>query len=146
MINLGYHVAANVGHNNITEMTESLENLAATALQEQNTMTALTDAMAKLTSKLETKDAEIRRLKIATIQMEKNRRNNTPQTEAEARPDRGVWEFNTNYCWTHGWHITKDHNRKKCKAKKPGHMDAATRANTYGGSYKNNYRALALAP
>ena len=99
--------------NNIPEMTESLENLAAAALQEQTMMAALTDAVAKLTSKLETQDAEIRRLKGQNNAGSQNRNKNNPQPNARTRPDRGVWESNTNYCWTHGWHIAKDHNSEK---------------------------------
>ena len=81
------------------EMKESLENLAAAALQDQTMMAALTDAVAKLTSKLETQDAEIRRLKSTNnAGHSQNRGNNNPPSSTRTRPDRGVWEANTNYC------------------------------------------------
>ena len=133
--------------NNMPEMTESLENLAAAALQEQTMMAALTDAVAKLTNKLETQDAEIRRLKSTNnAGQSQNRCNKNPPPNTRTRPDRGVWESNTNYCWSQGWHIAKDHDSERCNAKKPGHVNTANRANTMGGSDKNKDRALALAP
>ena len=43
----------------------------------------------------------------------------------------------TGYCHTHGWRVHASHTSAKCKKKKRGHKDAATRADTMGGSNKN---------
>ena len=43
----------------------------------------------------------------------------------------------TGYCHTHGWRVHASHTSAKCKKKKRGHKDAATRTDTMGGSNKN---------
>jgi hypothetical protein len=41
------------------------------------------------------------------------------------------------YCHTHGWRVHASHTSDKCKKKRRGHKNEATRANTMGGSNKN---------
>ena len=41
------------------------------------------------------------------------------------------------YCHTHGYRVHKSHTSAKCKKKKRGHKNEATRADTMGGSTKN---------
>ena len=41
------------------------------------------------------------------------------------------------YCWSHGYKVTPNHTSKTCTDRKPGHKEAATRANTMGGSQLN---------
>jgi len=43
----------------------------------------------------------------------------------------------TGYCRTHGYRVHKSHTSDKCKKKKRGHKNEATRADTMGGSNKN---------
>jgi len=43
----------------------------------------------------------------------------------------------TGYCHTHGYCVHKSHTSEKCKKKKRGHENEATRADTMGGSNKN---------
>jgi hypothetical protein len=40
---------------------------------------------------------------------------------------------NTNYYWSHGHQVHKDHTRATCKARKDGHQEMATKDNTMGG-------------
>ena len=40
-------------------------------------------------------------------------------------------------CWTHGYRVTLVHDSNNCKVKLLGHVDAATRTDTRGGSIKN---------
>jgi hypothetical protein len=42
-----------------------------------------------------------------------------------------------NYCWTHGWRVHTNHTSASCKKKRRGHNKEATRADTKGGSNKN---------
>lgn len=48
----------------------------------------------------------------------------------------------TNYCWTHGYWVNKDHTSATCAKPAPGHRTKATRTNTLGGSDRNKDRAL----
>ena len=41
------------------------------------------------------------------------------------------------YCHTHGYRVHASHTSAKCKKKKKGHKNEATRANTMGGSNRN---------
>ena len=43
----------------------------------------------------------------------------------------------TGYCHTHGWRVHKSHTSAKFKKKQRGHKNEATRADTMGGSNKN---------
>jgi hypothetical protein len=45
--------------------------------------------------------------------------------------------FPGNYCWTHGHRVSQNHTSGTCGTKAPGHQDAATAANTMGGSEKD---------
>ena len=63
-----------------------------------------------------------------------------------AGPRRGRrwrWIPNKNYCWTHGWRVTKEHTSQTCKFPAAGHQRQATRANTMGGSDQGKKEALA---
>jgi hypothetical protein len=47
-----------------------------------------------------------------------------------------VWKyFNKNYCWTHGYHIHRDHTSQTCEKPKAGHQKLATRANTMNSTH-----------
>jgi hypothetical protein len=54
-------------------------------------------------------------------------------TQAEAL---ATFDVN-NYCWTHGWRVHTNHTSASCKKKRRGHNKDATRADTKGGSNKN---------
>jgi hypothetical protein len=56
----------------------------------------------------------------------------TPPAPTQRTPIVRRW-FNTNYCWTHGYHVDDEHTSITCKHPKPGHNQAATRANTLQG-------------
>lgn len=54
-------------------------------------------------------------------------------TQAEAL---ATFDVN-NYCYTHGWRVHTNHTSASCKKKRRGHDKDATRADTKGGSNKN---------
>jgi hypothetical protein len=47
---------------------------------------------------------------------------------------------NTNYCWSHGYDITREHDSSSCRFPKDGHNTAATRTNNMGGCQYNKVR------
>jgi hypothetical protein len=50
---------------------------------------------------------------------------------------------NTNYCWSHGYDISREHDSSNCRFQKDGHKTAATRTNNLGGSQYNKDRRVA---
>ena len=46
------------------------------------------------------------------------------------------------YCWTHGYHLNKNHTSKTCKFKAQGHKDEATAENRMEGSKKGIQRYM----
>jgi hypothetical protein len=50
-----------------------------------------------------------------------------------------------NYCGTHGHRVSRHHTSACCNCKAPGHQDAATAANTMGGSQKDKGCVTAAA-
>jgi hypothetical protein len=47
---------------------------------------------------------------------------------------------NDNYCWSHSFNISREHESSNCKFPKDGHKSATTRTNNLGGSQANKDR------
>jgi hypothetical protein len=43
----------------------------------------------------------------------------------------------SNYCWTHGYKIARNHTSKNCMFPKTGHKKEATKSDNMGGSQNN---------
>ena len=128
----------------ITELhqdtTTALANLASATISDCTTVsqlsstnslltTQLADANAKLTSALATITKLNQELK--TLKGTSTNANSALKTTMVRK------YFNTNYCWTHGYHIHDSHTSQSCKYPKDSHKCEATRANTMGGSNKH---------
>jgi hypothetical protein len=92
--------------------------MAATA--DSYLLSTLTTTNAALTGQLASKD----RL-IANIQAQLRNTNTNTNTD---RPT-----TNTNYCWSHGTRVSRNHNSQNCCFPKDGHKTEATRDNKMGG-------------
>ena len=135
---LGYHTANVVMADPApqAQLTDALDQLALATTSDRAVLTQLTAANAELTKtnkKLVEQMAEVvTSLKILA---------DADTRREEARCIK-VKEYNMKfdpqgYCWTHGYKVIPEHTSATCTAKKPGHKDAATRANPMGGSQKN---------
>ena len=134
----GYHTANAVAaeYQAPQQLTEALDQLAMATTSDRSILSQLTQANAELTKtnkKLVDQMTEaVQALKVLA---------DADTKREEARCIR-VREYNMKfdpegYCWTHGYKVTPGHNSCTCTDKKPGHKDAATRANPMGGSQKN---------
>jgi methylthioribose-1-phosphate isomerase len=126
----GYH-AANAALlerecENYNNAAKALTNLATATASDRSALAALTNTVQQQTEQIKTKDDLIASLKKQLVDLRKS--GNTAKKTAATRTDQG------SYCWTHGFHVHKDHNSSNCKFKKPGHQEAATRTNPMGGS------------
>jgi hypothetical protein len=118
-----------------------LDNLAAAATTEKSTLAQLVENNATLTVTITSLTASVSALSTAyTILAAKVE----PGGSATAAPTHGKARAKTRsksepggYCWTHGYRVAAGHNSITCKGKADGHKDAATRANTMGGSMEN---------
>lgn len=130
----GYHsTAANalleVERANYINAAEALTNLAMATANDRSALAALTNTVQQQTDQIKTKDELITSLKKQLTDLRKNGATSTNKNKpATARTDQG------SYCWTHGFHVHKDHNSGTCKYKKEGHQDTATRNNPMGGN------------
>jgi hypothetical protein len=125
----GYH-AANAAllereRKNYNNAAEALMNLATATASDRSALAALTNTVQQQTEQIKTKDNLIASLKKQLVDLRKS--GNTAKKTAATCTDQG------SYCWTHGFHVHKDHNSSNCKFKKPGHQEA-TRTNPMGGS------------
>jgi cobalamin biosynthesis Mg chelatase CobN len=127
----GYHtVAANAlwekERENYNNAAEALSNLATATASDRSTHTALTNTVQQQTEQIKTKDELITSLK---KQLENAKKMKKPTTgTTSAKTDNG------SYCWTHGFHVHKDHNSSNCKFKKPNHQESTTHTNPMGGN------------
>jgi len=119
----------------LSETKDAFANLA----KEKNEDDKL---IAKLQSKVESQGAEIARLHqiiMANNGSPNNNGNRNDRRNSDRRnTDRS--SKNTNYCWSHGYLVNKDHTSSSCENKREGHVDTATRSNPCGGSTRNKDR------
>lgn len=106
-----------------------LDNLAAAATTEKTTLAQLIENNAALTASVTALTASVTALTTAYTLLS----NSTNPSVPAHRPTSN----NNGYCWTHGYRVSSGHTSATCTRKAPGHKDAATRANTMGGSTKN---------
>jgi hypothetical protein len=138
----GYH-GANLAYEMQQETNEALANLATATASDRSAVSQLSSTnsqlstqLAAMTEKLNTALAEIALLKIALHTRSTNgATNGAPPTQRPAtrRPPTIRKWFNTNYCWTHGYHVADEHTSTSCQFPKPGHQLDATRADTKNG-------------
>ena len=136
----GYHSANNVvmapALQDGPNITEALDNLAMATVNDRNIIAQLTQANSELTATnkklVQQMEEALKSIKILMdndVKREKERSDRTKAYNERFDP--------MGYCWSHGYKVTHDHNSCNCTAKKPGHKDNATRANTMGGSQLN---------
>jgi hypothetical protein len=109
------------------ETAEALANLATATATDRTTFATMTTTMASLTAQIKSKDTEIADLK-KKLALATGTTQPPPGRTPTPRTDKG------GYCWTHGYYVTPVHTSMTCNKKKPGHVDAATRADPMGGS------------
>ena len=127
----------------LTRLDGYLDNLAAAATTERSTLTQLIENNATLTANVTSLTASVASLTSAYAILAAGRNNNNTGgtgggTQQPRHSDRKPSYLAVDgYCWTHGYRVRKGHDSANCKDKATGHKDAATRAQTMGGSTSN---------
>ena len=136
----GAHAATDVTSDTYLYLDGYLDNLANAVTQKKKTLTQLADHCTSLSASVASLTAGLASLTSAYTLLANNQMPMAP-TPANARlpaqpnTPRAAQKFLANgYSWTHGFKIGLHHSSGTCKVKAPGHMDAATRANTMNGS------------
>ncbi len=133
----GYHSANSAAAFELQDTVEALANLATATAADRSTVAqlsatnaSLTTELAQQTAQLATARAEITALKIEVASLKR------PGQATPLRPPRVYTHTNTNYCWSHGYKVSRHHTSQTCGGPKDGHQRDATRQNTMGGSLR----------
>ena len=140
--------------NSAVDITLALENLAMAAISDRDIAAQLTKINQQLTTTtnnlseqlhtvLATNTALVAKLNAApTANTKTGPATMSPSAATSGRRpfDKAAWITSLNpngYCWTHGYRVTTSHDSNNFKEKILGHVNAATRTDTRGGSIKN---------
>lgn len=104
------------------ETAIAITKLAEATIQDQGAFSALAEANTNLSKQLE---EAIKFITAFQAKEGQGKENKTPRIKHTP---------NTNYCWSHGYRVGKEHTSTTCKFPKEGHKKEATRANQLGGS------------
>ncbi|KAL7478500.1 hypothetical protein ACHAW6_004260 [Cyclotella cf. meneghiniana] len=110
------------------QMITSLDNLANTAVQKNNTVEKLVVTNKQLTDTIMKLQEDNAKLLTFIQQMAGHNPRRTQQQSSTPQ-----WDPKGD-CHTHGNKVMMGHNNKACKCKNPGHQDEATRQNTMEGN------------
>ena len=115
----------------------ALDNLALTATNDTAVLQQLMLANLALTATIGTLTAANKKLADALARGKGPTAVGTPAATSGGGGRFTKTPHPGNYCWTHGYRISKDHSSATCANKATGHRDDATAANTFGGSAKD---------
>jgi hypothetical protein len=107
--------------NKENETAAAIAKLAEATIQDQGAFCALAEANTNLSKQLE------EAIKCITSFTAK-------QGQGKENADKRKHTPNTNYCWSHGFRVGKDHTSTTCKFPKEGHKKEATITSMLGGS------------
>jgi hypothetical protein len=136
----GYHSANQAMDTFVTDTADAFANLATATTSDRQMLADLTASNKKLTEQIAEKDKEIARLNSANRNNGGNNGNNGNHGNNDRGNNRESTRRrynNTNYCWTHGWDIARNHTSQSCRFPDTGHVREATRTDTMAGSTAN---------
>jgi hypothetical protein len=109
-------------------LTNAFMNLASATATDRAAVAHLTATNASLTATVTQQTAKINALeaKLAAVGRNGGRGRQAP-----------TYPPNDNYCWTHGYKLSRSHHSGSCKNPREGHQSGATKDNNMGGSQHN---------
>jgi hypothetical protein len=135
----GYH-HANAAFELQQDTAAALANLATATASDRSTVANLTNTnsnlsveLAQATAKLALAEATITALKVEVTALKSNTHGNS-NNQFNRTPR--TYPPNSNYCWTHGFKVNRNHTSTTCSKPIDGHQRNATRENTMGGSQR----------
>jgi hypothetical protein len=105
---------------------DAFANLASATAVDRAVVATLTEANARLAKQLEESAQALKEVK-ALLKKERSER-------VARKP---FAPSLSNYCWTHGYKIARNHTSMNCMYPKTGHKKEATKSNNMGGSQSN---------
>ena len=124
---MGYGASNITEHTVAPDVAMSLDNLASMAMSKTDALDTLMAAKKQLVDVLAHVTKENEKLLNMVSQLTNNAQK--PKQCKQRTPN--------NYCWTHGFIMSANHNSKMCNNKAPGHKVEATKASTMGGNSAN---------
>jgi hypothetical protein len=121
---------------------DAIANLATATASDQSTVPHLAETNAAQNAKIKQQGTQLTTacMELATLRSELARLKgaNASSDRTTTSSDRRPRQFppNTNYCWTHGYAISRNHTSQGCAGPKEGHQREATRQNNMGGSQR----------
>jgi hypothetical protein len=121
---------------------DAIANLATATASDRSTVAHLAETNASQNAKIEQQATQLTtaRMELATLRSELARLKgtNASSDRTTTSSDRRPRQFppNTNYCWTHGYAVSRNHTSQGCAGPKEGHQREATRQNNMGGSQR----------
>ena len=76
-------------------------------------------------------------IQLASLQANIPQNNPYRQHQQQSAPRTRRRFSNDNYCWYHGWDVSRNHDSTNCRQQKERHKTEATRSNTMNGSDAN---------
>jgi hypothetical protein len=140
----GYHphpTANNAMADFTQETAEAFANLATATAADRGMMADLMATNKTLLDQLSLLTQEVASLR--NNQQGHNQRSNPPAAQHGGNNGGGRLRkryHNQNYCWTHGFDLTRNHDSTNCRFPADGHKTDATRTNNLGGSQTNKDR------
>jgi hypothetical protein len=132
----GYH-ANNVYEDAQLSTAEAIANLATATASDRQAYADMMSANKMLLDQIIIKDCQISELtqQLATCRhnLASCQRNPTPQSSTKRR------YRNHNYCWTHGYDVSHDHQADNCTRTDNGHKKEVTCTNNMGDSQVNKH-------
>jgi hypothetical protein len=116
-----------IKHHPYQGTADAIAQLTVSTASDRDTVATLTATNAKLTFKLETSQAYIKKLKEGIVQLNLNIK---PAWQGQ-RPAKTT--DNDNYCWSHGYQVHNEHTSASCKNQEEGHKKKVTKNNPMGG-------------
>jgi hypothetical protein len=108
------------------DTVDAIAQLATATASYRGTVATLTATNVNLDTQLEAAQAQIAQLKDEVAELKIKIK---PAWQGQ-RPQKTT--NNDNYCWSHGYQVTKAHTSATCNMKKSGHKDTATKSNPMG--------------
>ena len=114
------------------ETATALANLATATAADRSALAALTTTNEHLTKQL-TGVTELLSLALSKINLLETSLNSVRCVPLPSQPQPGD-KPPRNYCWTHGFRVSRHHNSTNCRTPNDGHKRETTATNRMGGS------------
>jgi hypothetical protein len=138
----GYHGANNAMDSFVTKTADAFANVATATASDRQMLANLTASNKELTKQIAAKDVKIASLCSAGRGSNRNAdRTNERSNDRTSGSNRRRYN-NTNYCWSRGYNVARNHTSQSCRYPDNGHHREAIRDNLLNGSLTNKSKVM----